>query len=392
MKTAKTFSVIAAAAFVSTVQFASSGALADEYAMGPDINQPLAALGNPPIAADNPMSAEKAELGKLLFFDPRIGGDASTACSTCHEPKQGWAFSDGFSRGYPGTVHWRNSQTVVNAAFNPKLFWVGSASSLEKQAKAAAKGGVAGNGEDDMMEARLAFIPEYVTRFKKVFGTEWPLIKDVWRAIATFEQTLIHNNTPVDLYLAGDKGALDEQQLRGMKLFKGKANCIECHNGALATDQKYYNLGVPAPERWDEDGLAQITFRFEQYAKGNTQEQYRKIKDDGGLYYRTKEKSDFGKFRTAPLRYLKYTAPYMHSGVFWDLREVVEFYNNGGGTNIFTDGSFAKTKTPLLKPLGMSDAEMDDLVAFLEAYSGPEIEMSPPKLPPYKALPPVASN
>lgn len=387
MKTAKTFSVIAAAAFVSTISFAPSDVLADEYAMGPDKNPPLSALGNPPIAADNPTSAGKVELGKMLFFDPRVGGDASTACSTCHEPKQGWAFADGFSRGYPGTVHWRNSQTVVNAAYYGKLFWVGSASSLEKQAKSAAKGGVAGNGEDDMMEARLAFIPEYRKRFNDVFGTEWPLVKDVWRAIASFEQTLVHNNTPVDKYLAGDKKALTAQQVRGMKLFNGKANCIECHNGALATDEKYYNLGVPAPERWDEDGLAQITFRFEQYAKGNTQEQYRKIKDDGGLYYRTKEKSDLGKFRTAPLRYTLYTAPYMHNGVFWDLKEVVDFYNAGGGTNIFTDGSMAKSKTPLLKPLGLTDAEVDDLVAFLGGFSGPEIEMKSPKLPEYKPLP-----
>jgi len=229
MKIAKTFSVIAAAAFVSTVQFAPSNVLADEYAMGPDINAPLAALGKPPIASDNPTSAAKVKLGKLLFFDPRLGGDASTACSTCHEPKQGWAFSDGFSRGYPGTVHWRNSQTVVNAAYYSKLFWVGSASSLEKQAKSAAKGGVAGNGEDDIMEARLAFIPEYRKLFTEVFGTEWPLVKDAWRAIASFEQTLIHNNTPVDKYLKGNKKALNKSQLNGMKLFQGKANSIECH-------------------------------------------------------------------------------------------------------------------------------------------------------------------
>ena len=99
MKTAKTFSVIAAAAFVSTISFAPSDVLADEYAMGPDKNPPLSALGNPPIAADNPTSAGKVELGKMLFFDPRVGGDASTACSTCHEPKQGWAFADGRELG-----------------------------------------------------------------------------------------------------------------------------------------------------------------------------------------------------------------------------------------------------------------------------------------------------
>ncbi len=353
---------------------------------------PLAPLGDPPIPLDNKQSAAKIKLGKMLFWDPRLGGDASTGCVTCHEPDQGWGFSDGFSRGYPGTVHWRNSQTVVNSAYLKKQFWVGSASSNESQARSAARGGVAGNGEADVMEARLAFIPVYRKLFKEAFGTPWPHIRDAWRAIASFERTLIHNNTPVDKYLRGDKKALSAQQVRGMKLFNGKANCIACHNGDLATDQKYYNLGVPRPERWEEDGLAQITFRFEQFAKGVTQEMYRKIKDDAGLYYRTKQKVDMGKFRTAPLRYTKFTAPYMHNGAFWDLKEVVEFYNAGGGSNDFTDGTMAKSKTPLLKPLGLSEKEVADLVSFLEAFSGDEIKVEAPKLPPYAAMPNPATN
>ena len=287
-------------------------------------------------------------------------------------------------------MHWRNSQTVVNSAYYGKLFWAGSASSLEKQAKSAATGAVAGNGESDVMEARLAFIPEYRKLFKEVFGTEWPLIGDAWKAIAAFERTMIHNDTPVDRYLKGDKSALSDEQKRGMKLFNGKAGCIQCHNGANATDEKYYNLGVPQPERWDEDGLAQITFRYEQYAKGVTQKMYRTIKDDAGLYYRTKQKRDMGKFRTPPLRYTMYTAPYMHNGAFWDLEEVVQFYNAGGGENIFTDGSFGKNKTKLIKPLNLSDEEVADLVAFLEGFSGDELVIEAPKLPEYAPLPPLA--
>ncbi len=347
---------------------------------------PLAPLGDPPIPADNPMSEAKVELGKMLFWDPRLGGDASTACVTCHEPAQGWAFSDDLSRGYPGTVHWRNSQTVINAAYMGKLFWAGASKSLESQAKSAATGAVAGNGESDVMETRLAFIPEYRQRFNEVFGTEWPLIGDAWRAISAFERTLIVNDTPLDRYLRGETDALSEQQLRGMELFNGKAGCIQCHNGALATDEKYYNLGVPPAPRWEEEGLAQITFRYELYAKGVTEELYRKLKDDPGLYFRTKEASDFGKFRTPPLRYISYTAPYMHNGAFWDLEEVVQFYNAGGGENEFTDGTIAATKTDLLKPLGLTDDEVADLVAFLEAFSGDELVVEPPELPPYAPL------
>lgn len=386
MKPINTFSLLACGA-VATMTVVGAGAFAP-MAMADEVEvPPLEALGEPPIPADNPMSEAKIELGKMLFWDPRLGGDASTACVTCHEPDQGWAFGDSLSRGYPGTVHWRNSQSIINSAYLGQLFWAGSAASLEKQAKSAATGAVAGNGESDVMETRLAFIPEYRRRFNEVFGTEWPRIGDAWAAIAAFERTMIVNDTPVDKYLSGDTSALTEQQVAGMELFNGKAGCIQCHNGAQATDEKYYNLGVPPAERWEEDGLAQITFRYEIYAKGVTQELYRTLKDDPGLYFRTKEKADMGKFRTPPLRYTAYTAPYMHNGAFWDFEEVVQFYNAGGGENEFTDGTQAASKTPLLKPLGLNDEEVENLVAFLEAFSGDELEIEAPKLPPYAALP-----
>ena len=346
-----------------------------------DDNPPLAALGSPPVPPDNPMTPEKTELGKLLFFDTRLSGDASVACSTCHEPNQGWGFSNDISRGYPGTIHWRNSQTIINSAYYQKLFWEGNARSLELQAPMAAKGAVAGNGEDDMMEARLAFIPEYRKRFSEVFGDTWPKLSNAWKAVAAFERTLVQTDTPFDKYMNGDTPALTEQQLRGKDLFEGKANCIECHNGALFSDDQYYNLGVPRAFRWEEDGLAQVTFRFEQYTKGVTEEMYRSVKDDAGLYYQTKEAADKGKFRTPSLRYTVYTAPYMHNGAFLDLREVVEFYNQGGGEN-----EFAANKTKLLKRLDLSEEEMDDLVAFIESLSGDEIKMQTPTLPPSAAL------
>lgn len=347
---------------------------------------PLAPLGEPPIPPDNKNTPAKVELGKVLFFDPRLGGDASTGCSTCHEPDQGWAWAEDFSRGYPGTVHWRNSQTIVNSAYYGRNFWAGSVPSLEKQAPSAAKGGVAGNGENDIMEARLALIPQYRKQFKEVFGTEWPLIGDAWRAIAAFERTLVQRDTPLDKYLQGDKSALTEQQARGMALYNGKAGCIQCHNGALASDQDYYNIGIPANKRWEEDGLAQVTFRFEQYAKGQTEEGYRKAKSDWGFYYRGKNSWDRGKFRTPSLRYTAYTAPYMHNGVFYTMEEVVDFYNRGGFDEDGRTTAFPENKSKLIKPLGLTDEEKEDLVAFLEAFSGEEMAMEKPKLPEYAPL------
>lgn len=346
----------------------------------PDSDSPLAALGNPPIPSDNKQTPAKVALGKLLFFDTRISGDASIACSDCHNPKDGWADPGEISRGYPGAIHWRNSQTIINSAYLGKLFWAGGSKSLEGQARGAARGGVAGNGEGDVMEARLALIPEYRKRFREVFGDEWPKIRNVWRAIAAYERTLIHNNTPFDKFMRGDKGALSAEQKRGMKLFKGKGGCTECHNGALLTDQKYYNLGVPRHEGWAEDGLKQITFRFELFAKGVTEKLYRTTKDDLGLYFRSKEKRDMGKFRTPPLRYTNFTAPYMHNGAFFTLEEVIDFYDEGGGGNNFG------TKTKILKKLGLSDEEKEDLLAFLESLTGEEISIQTPQLPEYAPL------
>lgn len=400
MSTKKTTPVLVAAA-VATALFgcqaqatkkesatgaAPAKAPASNVSMNSAAPPPLAPLGPPPIPPDNKQTPAKVELGKLLFFDARIGGDASTGCSTCHEPDQGWAWAEDFSRGYPGTVHWRNSQTIINSAYYGRGFWAGSVPSLEKQAPSAAKGGVAGNGENDIMEARLALIPEYRKRFREVFGTEWPLIDDAWRAIASFERTLVQRDTPLDKYLQGDKSALSEQQVRGMKLFNGKAGCISCHNGALASDQDYHNIGIPPNKRWEEDGLAQVTFRFEQYAKGQTEESYRTAKSDWGFYYRGKNKWDRGKFRTPSLRYTMYTAPYMHNGVFYTLEEVVDFYNRGGFDEEGRTTPFPENKSKLIKPLGLSDQEKEDLLAFLEAFSGSEITMEKPAQPPYAPL------
>ncbi|WP_432471341.1 cytochrome-c peroxidase [Amphritea sp. HPY] len=346
----------------------------------------LAPLGPIPVPPDNPMTAEKVALGKILFFDGRLGGDGSTACSACHVPSLGWDWPDDVSLGYPGTIHWRNSQTIVNSAYYGKLFWAGSSKSLEAQARSAAKGAVAGNGEDDMMEARLALIPEYRERFNDVFGDDYPKLSNAWKAIAAYERTLVQRDTPLDKYLEGDRTALSAEQLRGKTLYEGKAGCVQCHNGALASDDKFYNVGVPPLKRWEEDPLAQITFRYELYAKGSNEEMYRHTKADPGVYFRGKMKSMKGKFRTPSLRYTKYTPPYMHNGAIATLEDVVDFYDRGG---VAADGrttGFPQNKSDMIKPLGLTQTEKDDLLAFLDAFTGERLNTERPTLPPYAPL------
>jgi len=163
------------------------------------------------------MSPAKVELGKLLFFDTRLSGDGAVSCASCHDPKQGWGDGGDISRGYPGTQHWRNAQTILNAAYLRKIFWDGSVSSLESQAAAAATGNVAGNGDPMMMEERLRTVPEYVRRFNDVFGME-PTIGNAWRAIAAFERTLVSRHVPFDRYIQGEGDALSAEARRGLEL------------------------------------------------------------------------------------------------------------------------------------------------------------------------------
>lgn len=347
--------------------------LAISQAGAADMVPPLATLPPPSIPADNAMAPAKIELGKKLFWDGRLSGNGSMPCVACHQPDLGWGTAGPISFGYPGTQHWRNSQTILNSAYYNKLFWEGSATSLESQAPAAAGGGVAGNGDESMMEMNLRFVPAYVTAFKEIFGTEWPHASQAWQAIAAFQRTIVTDasKVPFDRYLAGDQAALSDASKRGMELFNGKAGCISCHNGALASNERYYDIGVPAAPEFKDDPLYQITLRWELYQKGVPEEVYRAGDNDLGLYHKTKRPGDKGKFRTPSLRELRWSGPYMHNGVLETLGDVVAFYNAGGGSG-----------NVVLKPLGLSDGEQADLVAFLEALSMDEpLLMDEPTLP-----------
>ncbi|MDE2928261.1 MAG: c-type cytochrome [Acidobacteriota bacterium] len=343
---------------------------------------PLGPLPPVPVPADNPMSDAKVALGKLLFFDARLSGDASTSCASCHSPESGWGDGGDLSRGYPGTQHWRNSQTILNSAYYAKLFWAGESTSLEAQARSAATGNVAGNGDTMMMEERLRQVPEYVRRFREVFGTPWPTIDDAWRAISAFERTVVSKakDVPFDRFMKGDKKALSESAKRGLALFRGKAGCVQCHNGALLSDEDYHNVGVPKNPAFEEDPLRQITLRYQHVIRGVPESVYRKADRDLGLFYTTKREADKGRFRTPSLRELKYTAPYMHNGAFFELDEVIDFYDEGGGQDA--------NRSPLIRKLGLTDEEKEDLLAFLESLSSDEpLLMKPPELPPYAAMP-----
>lgn len=345
---------------------------------------PLQSLPAVPVPNDNPLTPAKIELGRMLFWDQRVSGNGSTPCVSCHFPQLGWSDGNAISRGYPGTQNFRNALTVLDAAYFRHPFWEGSVDRLEVQAEAAGSGPVEGNADGSMMEMRLRLIPEYVERFKAAFGTKWPEARDVWRAIASFERTIVTDPTdvPFDRYLDGERDALSPAALRGYRLFTGKAGCLRCHNGPLASDQRYHSVGLPENPILESSVLHQATHGFAQRAKGVTDPKLLDADVDLGRFYQTKNPADIGRFRTPSLRELKYTAPYMHNGQFTTLAQVVDFFDRGGGTG--------PNRSPLLQPLHLSAQEKSDLVAFLESLSMDRpLVVAAPRLPPLNPLAPV---
>ena len=337
--------------------------------------RPITPLPTAPAPKDNPTTKEKVELGRLLFFDPRMSADGATSCNTCHPAHTGYTARTAISMGGTGTSHWRNSSTLYNVAYFQKFNWDGSRSSIEEQNEGAWTGAVAGNIDESLAEERLAQVPDYRDKFKAIFGEEYPTWANMLRAVAAYQRTLNSKNVPFDAFLKGDDQAIGDAAKRGFKLFTGKANCIQCHDGALLSDDRYHNLGVPPSPDFLNSPNKQITFRFEQASNGVQRKLYESARDDLGLYYVTKRAGDSGKFRTASLRELKYTAPYMHNGLFKTLPEVIDFYDRGGGKH--------PNKSTLMKPLQLAKAEKADLLAFLESLSGDPLADKPPPLPPY---------
>jgi len=317
---------------------------------------------------NNPQTPEKIELGKKLFFDRRLSGDATMSCATCHNPEL--AFTDGLdiSLSYPTTKNWRNSPTLVNAGNRKYLFHDGRAKTLEDQALFPMMSAFEMNKNLDYLEEHIRAVPEYAAEFSKVFGGEVTRER-IAMAIAAFERTLISAGSPLDRYLEGDDKALSEDAKKGLTIFKGKGKCIECHDGADLADDKFYALNVPENPKLLDEPMVTATMRF--VAKVYHYEDYRNLKEDPGRYLISKDKKDWKAFRTPALREISKTAPYMHNGVFSSLDEVIAFFDRGGGAG-----------NTVLKPLGLSQEEKGQLKTFLvEALTGEEVPFKYPQVP-----------
>jgi cytochrome c peroxidase len=305
---------------------------------GPKVPLGLVRIQFPP---DNPWSAEKAELGRLLYFDKRLSSDGTVSCATCHDPKFGFTDGAPVSTGIKGQKGGRSAPTVINRAYSVEQFWDGRAPTLEEQAKGPIANSIEMTTATDPAEAhqlvtaRLRKIPGYVLRFKAVFGVEDFNIDHVAKAIATFERAVLSGNSAYDRFKAGDKSALSESAQRGLTLFRSNnARCDSCHEGINFTNGMFSNIGI---------GMD-------------------KPNPDLGRYNVTRNERDKGAFKTPTLRDIAATAPYMHDGSLKTLEEVVEHYNKGGIKNPWLHQD--------IRPLNLSEQDKKDLVAFLRSLSG----------------------
>lgn len=304
----------------------------------------------PPTPEDNPTTEAKVELGKKLYFDPRISSTGTVSCNTCHNVMEGGDDGRRTSMGVHGETGPRNAPTVWNAAFLSVQFWDGRADTLEDQAAGPIVNPVEmGMPDHDFTAERVSGIEGYREEFKEVFGSEEVNIERMTKAIGAYERTLLTPDTPYNNYVNGDEGAMTDKQLRGMETFK-EVGCTSCHSGpAFAGPQM--PLGTGFFQKFP-------TFEDNQYV-----EKY-DLMEDTGRHAATGNESHKHMWRVPTLYNVELTAPYFHNGAVNSLDEAVRLMG----------------KTQLNKEL--SEQQVDDIVAFLGALTAnsfPEQEL--PRLP-----------
>ena len=314
------------------------------------------ALAQEAVTPEPPLDVNpaRAELGKRLFYDTRLSGDASLACASCHQP--GKAFTDGqaLSDAYTGAAHFRNTPTLANTGYRDAWLHDGRlGTNLNDVTREMITETYLMNMDMRIMQDRLKQDPVYVEMFAAA-GLGEPSNGGARNALQAFQQTIPSRNAPIDT------GTLSAAAQRGQVIFEGKANCASCHSGSRFTDDQPYNTGVANnPDIWSDP---QRHSAFVTYAKFMGVEDYMNLREDLGAYIRTHQQDKRRTFLTPTLRELTYTAPYMHNGIMATLEEVVDFYDAGGGADPLKDSR--------LKPLGLVPSEKADLVAFLESLSG----------------------
>lgn len=321
----------------------------------------------------NSYSAEKEDLGRLLFWDPILSGNKDVACASCHHPDFAYADARELSSGVggvglgPNRVNGalvnRNSPSILNTAFNgvvqngvqdpesSPMFWDSRASGLEEQAVLPMISAEEMRGEEiseedimDSIVSRLNAIDEYRDLFQSAYGTAEITELHIAQALSTFQRSLVANNSPFDAYMRGDENALSPAEINGMETFI-EVGCVNCHNGPMFSDFELHTLSTP---------------------------DHPLIEDDGAT-------GDFD-FRTPSLRNLAFTAPYMHNGVFEDIRDVLDFYNDISGGNGDSQNNNVNDNQidEDARDLNINNRAINDIIRFLETLNDDDFDTSIP--------------
>lgn len=310
-------------------------------------------LIEPDIPLKSPLTVEKVALGGKLFNDPRLSISGKVSCATCHDPRYGFAEPKSISFTAKGTKTLRNTPTILNSGYLTTLNWDGKWKNLEQQiVEPFSANGDMGIDIGDVLDT-IDKLPDYSQLFERAFGQNANRAT-LAGALAAFQRSLVSGNSRFDEFLFnGDSSALSSSEKRGYEIFIGRASCINCHDifhpsvnnlggkTALFTDFRFHNLGIG-------------------YSNGRM--------SDLGRYFVTRHADDWGAFKTPILRNVVLTAPYMHDGSLETLRDVVEFYNRGGIPN--------PNLAPGIRPLLLSDQEINDIVNFLGSLTDRRYEES----------------
>ena len=304
----------------------------------------------------NPFGDEKAQLGKLFFFDARLSASGEIACASCHDPAHGWADGRPVSQPSGGTPG-RNTPSIRNVAHRSALFWDGRAATLEQQAEEALRNPREMAASDDHVVGLITASPRYRELYAAAFPDRPASLAGVAEAIACYERTVVGGHSRFDDFLRGDATALSDAAILGLDLFRREARCMNCHHGPTFSDDRLHVLG--------------LSF----FGKSN---------EDLGRYRVSGDPADSGRFLTPSLRDVTRTAPLMHSGRF-QLSGVLNMYNAGmvrlRRRGAWRDDPLVPVPSRHLGPLGLNRQDLADLAAFLAALEEPPDGERPPQLP-----------
>lgn len=338
------------------------------------IAEPPLGLPPVPVPEDNPPTAAKVRLGRKLFLDRRLSANGTLSCAMCHVPEQGFTSNElETAVGNEGKTLLRSSPTLFNVAYAGPFFHDGREPDLDLQAFDVFV------NPDEMaspslgwLVARVAAMEDYRPLFEEAFGGA-VTVTTIGRALGTYMRSLVSGDSPFDRwYYGGEESALSEAARRGFEVFRGRAGCTGCHTvgdeSALFTDHGFHDTGIGRTEavrRSGAGGPVRVELApglFTEVERAVVESVGKPMPPDLGRYRVTADPADRWRFKTPILRNVALTAPYMHDGSLSTLREVVEHYDRGGVPH--------ESQDPRVRPLGLTEAEKDDLVAFLESLTG----------------------